>query len=239
MGGKQSTHSGRTTIRPSEREHDTINEIFTFNIEKLKSHLIHDKHLNKKKFTGKFVYAFDVSDYFELSTLLFNLDYTRKFNNKFAIHYSARTSNRHTYCLNINISFAECSLSDLFLCMFILVDIVPNKYFSKIAKFREVINEMKEIAKYNDSDNTLQNQILEELQFVNLNGDIFLNMNDSEIKNKYAKRSKQDCVICIEYPKSVIFLPCKHFSCCERCSGLEYCPICRTEITNKITVFDC
>jgi hypothetical protein len=238
MGAKQSA-IGRTSIRPSEKEYNAINEIFTFNIEKLKSHLDHDKHLNEKKFTGKFIYAFDVQDYFELSKLLFNLDYARKFNNKFAIQYSVKTSDRNIYSFNINISFTECLLSDLFLCIFILVDIVPNKYFSKVVNFREIINEMKEIAKSNDPDNALQNQILQQLQFINLNGDIFLNINDPDIKAKYAKRAKQDCVICIECPKSVIFLPCKHFSCCERCSNLEYCPICRTEIANKIIVFDC
>lgn len=237
MGGKQS--SSRTTIRPSEKEYDIINEIFTFNIEKLKSHLDYDKDLNKKKFTGKFRYTFDLSDYFELSTLLFNLDYVRKYNNKFIIQYSAKTLNNNKYCINIYSSFVDCSLSELFLCMFIFVDIIPNKYFSKVLNFRETINEIKEIAKSIDHDDSFQTQILEKLQFVNLNGDIFLNMNNPEIKKKYTKRSKQDCVICIECPKSVIFLPCKHFSCCERCSNLEYCPICRTEISNKIIVFDC
>lgn len=238
MGAKQSG-MGRTSVRPSEKEYNAINEIFTFNIEKLKSHLDHDKHLNEKKISGKFIYAFDVLDYFELSNLLFNLDYARKFNNKFTIHYSVRTLDINIYRFKIKILFTECSLSDLFLCIFILADTVPNKYFSEIINFREVINEMKEIAKSNDKNNALQNQILQQLQFINLNGDVFLNINDPEIKAKYDKRSKKDCVICIECPKSVIFLPCKHFSCCERCSNLEYCPICRTEIANKIIVFDC
>ena len=40
------------------------------------------------------------------------------------------------------------------------------------------------------------------------------------------------------FDKSILFLPCKHIFCCEMCSKkLDNCPICRTEISEKIKVY--
>lgn len=44
-----------------------------------------------------------------------------------------------------------------------------------------------------------------------------------------------DCIICMDADKNVVFYPCKHFYCCNKCSkSLKLCPICRSEIILKI-----
>ena len=46
------------------------------------------------------------------------------------------------------------------------------------------------------------------------------------------------CATCLTFDKSILFLPCKHIFCCEMCSKkLDNCPICRTEISEKIKVY--
>lgn len=46
-----------------------------------------------------------------------------------------------------------------------------------------------------------------------------------------------DCIICMDVDKNIIFYPCKHFYCCNKCSReLKLCPICRSEIKLKIIV---
>jgi hypothetical protein len=48
------------------------------------------------------------------------------------------------------------------------------------------------------------------------------------------------CVVCLEQPKSVVFLPCRHLATCTRCSDpgfMPYCPICRAPPTQRIEVF--
>eukprot|EP01067_Filipodium_phascolosomae_P009386 Filipodium_phascolosomae@DN8371_c0_g1_i1.p2 len=47
-----------------------------------------------------------------------------------------------------------------------------------------------------------------------------------------------DCKICWEQPVAVLFLPCKHASCCCRCaSRVTNCPTCRQVIRNKERIF--
>lgn len=48
------------------------------------------------------------------------------------------------------------------------------------------------------------------------------------------------CKICLKHKSSIVFLPCRHMAVCGQCVfGIEnnICPICRTEITEKIEVF--
>ena len=46
------------------------------------------------------------------------------------------------------------------------------------------------------------------------------------------------CATCLTFDKSILFLPCKHIYCCEKCSEkLDNCPICRTEVSEKIKVY--
>lgn len=46
------------------------------------------------------------------------------------------------------------------------------------------------------------------------------------------------CCICYENNANLLFLPCSHYCCCKSCSSsLTSCPICRTNILNKRSIF--
>uniref|UniRef100_A0A6C0LZC8 RING-type domain-containing protein n=1 Tax=viral metagenome TaxID=1070528 RepID=A0A6C0LZC8_9ZZZZ len=47
-----------------------------------------------------------------------------------------------------------------------------------------------------------------------------------------------DCSVCYEKPRSVVFMPCKHLIVCSSCSEkISQCPMCRTDIADKIGVY--
>ena len=47
------------------------------------------------------------------------------------------------------------------------------------------------------------------------------------------------CVICMDAPKCVVLMPCKHYCLCEGCSGLvQQCPVCRRKIIHSMKIFD-
>jgi hypothetical protein len=48
------------------------------------------------------------------------------------------------------------------------------------------------------------------------------------------------CSICRINERSILFLPCNHLCCCSSCGRLDdliNCPMCRTEIVNRIHVY--
>lgn len=54
-------------------------------------------------------------------------------------------------------------------------------------------------------------------------------------KNDIFSSDDTECSICMEFDKTIIFYPCKHFHCCEFCSmQIKLCPICREIIQYKI-----
>jgi hypothetical protein len=61
------------------------------------------------------------------------------------------------------------------------------------------------------------------------------------LKEKVDSTAEQRlCVICQEFEKSVVLLPCRHLCLCNNCAGhdqLVVCPLCRQPITNKFGVF--
>uniref|UniRef100_A0A023EWL2 Putative e3 ubiquitin-protein ligase lrsam1 n=1 Tax=Triatoma infestans TaxID=30076 RepID=A0A023EWL2_TRIIF len=49
---------------------------------------------------------------------------------------------------------------------------------------------------------------------------------------------EHECVVCMQYQCEMVYIPCGHLCCCKHCSvQLDNCPLCRTEIQQKITVF--
>jgi hypothetical protein len=52
-------------------------------------------------------------------------------------------------------------------------------------------------------------------------------------------RSEQAyCIVCFENKKTVVFIPCKHCSCCKACSTqVANCPICRHAIIDRMEIF--
>lgn len=46
-----------------------------------------------------------------------------------------------------------------------------------------------------------------------------------------------ECVICMDNPSKIVFLPCGHLCCCTDCDGsVELCPMCRATIERRIKV---
>ena len=46
------------------------------------------------------------------------------------------------------------------------------------------------------------------------------------------------CVVCLERPRSVVLLPCRHLGLCETCApGLATCPLCRETVSGTLVVF--
>ena len=53
-----------------------------------------------------------------------------------------------------------------------------------------------------------------------------------------AEDGDSSCVVCLERPRCVVVLPCRHLSLCEACaSGLASCPMCRGEVRDSLVVF--
>jgi len=50
--------------------------------------------------------------------------------------------------------------------------------------------------------------------------------------------SSSTCVVCMDGPKEICFVPCGHVSCCSKCSDkLDVCCICKQKIDKKVKVF--
>ena len=48
-------------------------------------------------------------------------------------------------------------------------------------------------------------------------------------------KSKDECTVCMENQRSIVFMPCGHLICCQDCvKVLTKCPICRAEIESTI-----
>lgn len=55
------------------------------------------------------------------------------------------------------------------------------------------------------------------------------------IKKNLYSYNNNECIICMEFNKDIIFYPCKHYYCCKSCSkSINLCPICRSIIIFKI-----
>ncbi|XP_040013331.1 E3 ubiquitin-protein ligase LRSAM1-like [Xiphias gladius] len=47
-----------------------------------------------------------------------------------------------------------------------------------------------------------------------------------------------ECVVCMETGSQVVFLPCGHVCCCQVCSdALQNCPLCRSNISQRIRLY--
>ncbi|CAE7025460.1 LUL3 [Symbiodinium natans] len=55
---------------------------------------------------------------------------------------------------------------------------------------------------------------------------------------KPSKPEALACVVCLEAPRKILLMPCRHVCCCKDCAErLERCPVCRTETTSLAEVF--
>ena len=54
------------------------------------------------------------------------------------------------------------------------------------------------------------------------------------------QKEQRLCVVCQEFEKSVVLLPCRHMCLCEGCSNnaqVQFCPLCRRPIAHRISVY--
>lgn len=57
-------------------------------------------------------------------------------------------------------------------------------------------------------------------------------------KSTPSKEAALACVVCLEAPRQILLMPCRHVCCCKDCAErLERCPICRTETSSLAEVF--
>lgn len=60
-----------------------------------------------------------------------------------------------------------------------------------------------------------------------------------EYKAKAQAEPETTCVVCLDRPRDVLLLPCRHFSICGVCSAQirDRCPVCRRTITERVECF--
>ena len=63
-------------------------------------------------------------------------------------------------------------------------------------------------------------------------------LRQAELKEAEARQGAPVCVVCLDGPCSMLFLPCRHMKTCGPCSvALVMCPMCRAPIQEKFSPF--
>jgi len=58
------------------------------------------------------------------------------------------------------------------------------------------------------------------------------------LKTNCRKSSSLACVVCLEAPREILLMPCRHVCCCKACADrLEHCPMCRARKADFAKVF--
>ena len=59
---------------------------------------------------------------------------------------------------------------------------------------------------------------------------------DDAARERDEAQARAECIVCMERPRAVHFLPCKHLLVCATCAAaLTECPNCRVTITTRLT----
>ena len=85
------------------------------------------------------------------------------------------------------------------------------EYYSKYFKIENIIEKQKNTLKTQEEKKKKINEIRE------------LNM----------------CIICMEFQRNIMFSPCNHLICCEKCANenvKDECPECKKKIEDKIDI---
>lgn len=57
-----------------------------------------------------------------------------------------------------------------------------------------------------------------------------------QVDRIYEDQEESTCCICFEEEKYIVLVPCGHYCLCSPCSAqVDICPICRANITNRVT----
>lgn len=86
----------------------------------------------------------------------------------------------------------------------------------------------------NNNNNNNNDNICQDNEVISNN--IIIRENDSSKNNNISI----PCIICFEFERNNLFIPCKHLACCTSCcSKVEKCPICNTSIETYIEAYIC
>jgi hypothetical protein len=73
-----------------------------------------------------------------------------------------------------------------------------------------------------------------------LDNELNRSKNNELLKENTSTKKQILCVVCHSAERNVVFLPCKHFACCNLCANTLYsntCPTCRGAIDEKQIVY--
>ncbi|CAH8356970.1 unnamed protein product [Eruca vesicaria subsp. sativa] len=106
-----------------------------------------------------------------------------------------------------------------------------------ILKERQVLNAPEEVIVAKSEDTSKEEPLVARLKAR------MQEMKEKEIKSQAAAAANADanshvCKVCFESPTATILLPCRHFCLCKCCSlACSECPICRTNISDRLFAF--
>ena len=50
-------------------------------------------------------------------------------------------------------------------------------------------------------------------------------------------QTRNECIVCMDHPRAVLFLPCNHCVVCASCAdALQECPFCNGAVAGRITI---
>ncbi len=216
---------------------DFLDDIFCFqkyDREKMMKKVLGMKN---KKISYYCEYIFIIMNFSEVSNLLQILNtYNKrhKIKQKYEISCSfIQLSGEHKYKFTIYLKFRKCTILEVLTCLFIILNIVPLKLFSKINNDFDS-NEVIIFVKYAIDNLHVSNPIKKNITKHNI-------INNNKIYGTFISEDDDDnlCVICFENNKSRVLKPCDHYVSCDTCTKLILlCPICRVVI-NEVVGINC
>ena len=112
-----------------------------------------------------------------------------------------------------------------------------------------IIDEEVKYSRYRNYDGKYQ-----DCKVVKENGELFMYLGDfskysvkkvsenNKIKDEIAEHDNDKCIICCEYKKNHVLIPCGHIISCTRCTNTmktnyQRCPLCKVLYTQSLRVF--
>ena len=59
---------------------------------------------------------------------------------------------------------------------------------------------------------------------------------DDAARERDEAQDRNECIVCMERPRAVVFRPCEHFLVCATCAAADACPFCALAVEDRITV---
>lgn len=107
-----------------------------------------------------------------------------------------------------------------------------EREFATMKKELKITKNVLKVAEFQESkDRCFKNQKDKVIE----KNDLLIN----ELKDENQRLSDQTlCGICYTEKIQVVFIPCRHFYCCQSCASFfSKCPVCKEDIINIVAVF--